>query len=203
MSNLYRDIQIQTTNDAQKKLFKLGYQISTKIVNYASATQAQRSSIASKIFGFPWTEQVEVGSDYVTVQKQDWVDWDILAEPLAGLIAEHFEMKADEGITTFEENPELPKMDAQPTSDDPLVLQVQRVLEAEINPMVAGHGGKITLVDIQGDTAFVRLEGGCQGCSSSQATLRQGVEVAIRRSVPAIQSVIDVTDHNSGSNPYM
>lgn len=203
MSNSYRDIQIQSTNDAQKKQFKLGFKISAKTVSYETATQAQRSSIASKIFGFPWTEQVEVGSDYVTVQKQDWVEWDILAEPLAGLIAEHFEMKADEGVTTFEENPELPSYESKPASDDPLTQQVQRVLEVEINPMVAGHGGKITLVDVQGDTAFVRLEGGCQGCSSSQATLRQGVEVAIRRSVPAIQSVVDVTDHNSGSNPYM
>lgn len=197
------NIQILATPDQQKKQFKFDFKVSNKTVEYQNSTQAQRSSIATKIFGFPWTEKVEVGPDYVVVQKQDWVDWDILAEPLAGLIREHFEMKSEDGVSEFEENPDLPQQTQISESSDPVVIQVQKVLDSEINPMVASHGGKISLVDVQGDTAFVRLEGGCQGCSSSQATLRQGVEVAIRRSVPSIKSVIDVTDHASGETPFM
>ena len=52
------------------------------------------------------------------------------------------------------------------------------------------------------DTAFVRLEGGCQGCSSSSATLRQGVEVEIKKLVPSIAEVVDITDHSAGVTPY-
>ncbi len=203
MQNL--KVDIQQTNDPQRKQFRFGFQVSKKTVNYENSTTAQRSSIATKIFGFPWTEQVEVGPDYVTVQKQDWVEWDILAEPLAGLMREHFEMKKDEGVSIFEENPDLPTVENTQLleSQDPVIVQIQKVLENEINPMVAMHGGKVTLVDVQGDSAFVRLEGGCQGCSSSQATLRQGVEVAIQKAVPAIKSVVDVTDHQSGETPFM
>ncbi len=85
------------------------------------------------------------------------------------------------------------------TDEGKAILQL---LDDHINPQVAAHGGHISLIDIKEDTAFVRLEGGCQGCSASSATLRQGVEVEIKKLVPSIAHVIDVTDHSAGANPY-
>ena len=85
------------------------------------------------------------------------------------------------------------------TKEGKAILQL---LEDNINPQVAAHGGHISLIDVKEDTAFVRLEGGCQGCSSSSATLRQGVELEIKKLVPSIAQVIDVTDHSAGSTPY-
>lgn len=76
------------------------------------------------------------------------------------------------------------------------------LLDNHINPQVASHGGHISLVDVKDQTAYVRLEGGCQGCSASSATLRQGVEIEIKKVVPTIAHVVDVTDHASGANPY-
>jgi Fe-S cluster biogenesis protein NfuA len=81
-------------------------------------------------------------------------------------------------------------------------LAVARVLDEEINPGVAGHGGEVALVDVVGAEVFVEMRGGCQGCASSSQTLRQGVETTIRRAVPAVERVIDTTDHASGSAPY-
>ena len=71
-----------------------------------------------------------------------------------------------------------------------------------MNPAVAAHGGRISLVDVQDDTVYIRLEGGCQGCGMAEATLKQGVEVEIKQAVPSITAVLDVTDHAGGSNPY-
>ena len=85
------------------------------------------------------------------------------------------------------------------TDEGKAILQL---LDDHINPQVAAHGGHISLIDVKNDTAFVRLEGGCQGCSASSATLRQGVEVEIKKLVPSIAQVVDVTDHSAGSNPY-
>jgi len=81
-------------------------------------------------------------------------------------------------------------------------LAIQQLLEERINPAVAAHGGHISLVDVQEDRAYIRLEGGCQGCGMATATLRQGVEMEILREVPSISAVLDVTDHESGANPY-
>ena len=79
---------------------------------------------------------------------------------------------------------------------------IQEVLETRINPSVAGHGGHISLIDVDGARAYIRMEGGCQGCGMANVTLKEGVAVEIQKVVPTIREVLDVTDHAGGSNPY-
>ncbi len=85
---------------------------------------------------------------------------------------------------------------------DPLAARVQHVLDREINPGIASHGGYIDLLDVRDGVAYIAMGGGCQGCAQVDVTLRQGVEVAIKASVPEIVSIVDTTDHASGTNPY-
>ena len=89
-----------------------------------------------------------------------------------------------------------------PTWDDPLAQRVQDVLDTQINPGIAGHGGSVAIERLMGDTLYLRMGGGCQGCASAQLTLRQGVEQMIQAAVPEIKRIVDVTDHASGENPY-
>lgn len=89
-----------------------------------------------------------------------------------------------------------------PVWSDPIALAVQEIIDARINPGVASHGGHVELLDVRGDTAYVALGGGCQGCGLADVTLKQGIEVMIREAVPQIAAVIDSTDHAAGSNPY-
>ena len=83
-----------------------------------------------------------------------------------------------------------------------LAERVTEVLDAEINPAIAAHGGVINLVDVQGTEIFIEMAGGCQGCAMSRMTLRQGVERMVSQSVPEVTAIHDVTDHASGDNPY-
>ena len=83
-----------------------------------------------------------------------------------------------------------------------LADRVTHVLETEINPAIASHGGVINLVDVQGTEIFIEMAGGCQGCAMSRMTLRQGVERMVSQSVPEVTAIHDVTDHASGDNPY-
>ena len=104
--------------------------------------------------------------------------------------------------------PEIEKvqdvMDAMPKPglDTEEGRAILRLLDERINPQVASHGGHIALVDVQGDTVYIRLEGGCQGCGMADVTLKQGVATEIQAVVPTINNVLDVTDHAGGSNPY-
>jgi Fe/S biogenesis protein NfuA len=84
----------------------------------------------------------------------------------------------------------------------PLAEAVQRVLDEQINPGVAMHGGHVDLVAIEEGTAYLRFGGGCQGCGMINVTLKQGVEKVLFEAVPEISKVMDVTDHASGTNPY-
>jgi Fe/S biogenesis protein NfuA len=85
---------------------------------------------------------------------------------------------------------------------DPKAIAIQRLLDTQINPAVASHGGYVTLLDVKDDIAYIALGGGCQGCGMADVTLKQGIEVAIKEEVPEIRQVVDTTDHASGSNPY-
>ena len=80
--------------------------------------------------------------------------------------------------------------------------RVIQVLEQQVNPAIAAHGGRADLVAVEDATAYLRLSGGCQGCGMATVTLGQGIEVAIKDNVPEVRQVIDVTDHAAGTNPY-
>ena len=86
--------------------------------------------------------------------------------------------------------------------DGTLLDRVQHVLDEKINPAVSGHGGRVSLIDLKEKTVYLQLEGGCQGCGMADVTLKQGIEVMIKESVPEIEEIYDVTDHANGRNPY-
>ena len=91
---------------------------------------------------------------------------------------------------------------AAPTLEGPLAERVKTVLDSEINPAIASHGGSITLVGVEGTEIYLEMGGGCQGCAMSRMTLRQGVERMVRQAVPEVTVIHDVTDHESGENPF-
>jgi Fe/S biogenesis protein NfuA len=86
--------------------------------------------------------------------------------------------------------------------DDPVVAKIVEVLDTQINPQIAAHGGYAELVAVEAPIAYLRMGGGCQGCGMAAVTLSQGIEVALLDTVPEITEVVDVTDHASGTNPY-
>ena len=86
--------------------------------------------------------------------------------------------------------------------DDPLVEKIQGLLDNEINPGLAMHGGFAQLLGIQDRLVYLRFGGGCQGCSQIDVTVKQGVETKIRQAFPQIKGVIDQTNHAAGANPF-
>jgi Fe/S biogenesis protein NfuA len=80
--------------------------------------------------------------------------------------------------------------------------RVQHVLDVYVKPGIAAHGGTADLVAVEEGTAYLRLGGGCQGCGHAAQTLSQGIEGAIKHAVPEITTIVDVTDHANGTNPY-
>lgn len=80
---------------------------------------------------------------------------------------------------------------------------VEHILESRINPALAGHGGFVRLVKVENKDVYLEMGGGCQGCAGARATMRYGVESAIREFVPGVGEVIDATDHAAGDAAYM
>ena len=109
------------------------------------------------------------------------------------------------GLTMDNPNTPSPAMVGNP-ADLPelkgeLAEKVQAVLENQINPAIASHGGAAQLIGVEGNDIYLRLGGGCQGCGMAQVTLTQGIEASLREAVPEIGNIIAATDHAAGENP--
>lgn len=117
------------------------------------------------------------------------------AELMEGSTLDYLSLESGEGF-------EINNPAADPGWEDPLYKKVQDVIDRKVLPVVGAHGGWVELDRIEGDTAYVSLGGGCQGCSSAGFTLTAGIESAICHEVDEIEHVVDVTDHGSGEQPF-
>ena len=104
----------------------------------------------------------------------------------------------DEG----DDNQGLEFRNPNPLWSDPREFAIEELFNTSINPQIASHGGVISLIAVEGRTAYVEFGGGCVGCGMLNVTLKQGVEVAVKEQVPDIDEIVDTTDHASGTNPY-
>jgi Fe-S cluster biogenesis protein NfuA len=178
-----------------------GRTFTEKPVEYKNAAEAQFSPLAKKLFGFPWAAGVYIGRDFITVTKQDWVDWDIIAEPLAGLIEEHLEsgapvvnvaktVETSAAATSGVVDPSDTSL-AQP-GDSAAVIEIKRVLNEEIRPMVAQDGGDVEFSSFENGIVYLHMRGSCAGCPSSTATLKLGIETRLQEAVPEIREVLAI-----------
>ncbi|MFP5457204.1 MAG: NifU family protein [Bacteriovoracia bacterium] len=83
-----------------------------------------------------------------------------------------------------------------------MLANVEKLFDEQVRPALAQHGGNIEIIDLDNQKLFVKFLGGCHGCSSSQATLKGGVETLVKQTFPNIVEVVDLTDHKTGENPY-
>ena len=106
--------------------------------------------------------------------------------------------------TPEEVNPGVPAEILALGVEGPTAVFAISVLEQNINPSIASHGGRADLVamDEEKKVAYIKMSGGCQGCAMSRMTLSQGIETTLREAIPELTEVIDVTDHASGVNPF-
>ena len=130
----------------------------------------------------------ECDFDKVRGATIDWVD-----DPFGG-----------GGLRVDNPNTPSPTISAPARGDlsGDVARRVVQVLAQQVNPAIAAHGGRAVLVAVEQGTAYLKLGGGCQGCAMATVTLSQGIESAIIQAVAEITSVVDVTDHQSGTNPY-
>jgi len=121
--------------------------------------------------------------------------------PLAGRI-ETLIRAAAPGITAVRlVTPGLEPAEATEPAGD-LAEAARRIMDAEVNPAIAAHRGRVTVVGAENGWIRIRLDGGCQGCSLAEVTVRQGIEPLLRARLPALTGLADVTDHQAGPDPF-
>lgn len=173
--------------------FHVDREIYDGIINCRTREMAQGSPLLEGLFDLKGVSQVMVTGATVTVAKTDKGDWNGLAKDVGAKIRE--KIKAGGPLIS-------PDIKTKVPSNDELRAKVQEVIDEQLNPGLASHGGSVDLIDVQGTAIFVSLSGGCQGCASAKYTLKHGIEQILRDRIPEITEVVDVTDHTAGASPY-
>jgi Fe-S cluster biogenesis protein NfuA len=148
--------------------------------------------LARALFAISGVRRVEVSGTSIYVSRSE-VDWAAMKAPIAGAIRD---------VLNNEALPLGEGSDAPKDKDALLLDAVSNLLDREANPAIASHGGNVAVERVENGDVYLRMSGGCQGCAASSATLRQGIETMLRAALPAIREIIDLTDHDAGTNPF-
>ena len=163
---------------------------------FGNKERAAGSPLGERLFAFPGVANVLIAESVVTIGKEPGASW----SGLKAAIGTAIRTQLLTGVPAILEMAAYAS--TQGRSDAELGEVVQQLLDKEVNRSIANHGGKISLVDVREGKLFITMSGGCQGCASSQLTLRQGFEVMVKRVAPEIVEIVDATDHAAGKKPF-
>jgi Fe-S cluster biogenesis protein NfuA len=163
---------------------------------FANQKQTVGSPLGERLFAIPGVATVLVAENIVTVGKTSTALWSDMKAAIGAAIRTQVQSAVPAILETyvFTEN------EARP--DHELHAIIQELLDQDINRSIASHGGKISIANINQGKLYITMSGGCQGCASSQVTLRQGFEVMVKKIAPEIIEIIDTTDHAAGKKPF-
>ena len=181
--------------DQDRCKFVVDRQLFAGLRRFASLEEAAGSPLAEALLAIPGITELIVSGDLVTVVKDAPAPWQVLGKSVGAAIRQA--LSADAPAVA-----ERASTGAARLSDDELYERVNDLFEQQVNPMVARHGGRVELIDVQDAVVLLRMGGGCQGCGMASVTLRQGIEGILHQSLPEVQGIVDITDHTSGANPY-
>ncbi|WP_374384611.1 NifU family protein [Dongia sp.] len=174
----------ETPNPATLKFLPGRAVMGEGTADFARAEGAERSPLASRLFGVDGVRRVFLGNDFVTVTKADEKDWALLKPALLGVIMEHFTTNQPVMLGEGESAPAATDED-----DDEIVIQIKELLETRVRPAVAQDGGDIVFHSFEDGVVYLHMQGSCSGCPSSTATLKMGIENMLRHYVPEVLEV--------------
>ena len=150
--------------------------------------------LARALFVLNGVRRVEVDGACIHVRKSTDARWEDLKAPIAAAIR---------AVLASTGEPLGARPDgADGDRDAQMLAAIRDLLDSRINPSIAGHGGHIGVERVTDGVVHLRMSGGCQGCAASQLTLRGGVERTLRAALPDVQTIVDVTDHEAGTEPF-
>lgn len=177
-----------TPNPATLKFLPGRYVMEFGTADFASPVSAESSPLALALFDLPGVARVFFGNDFITVTKNDAIDWSALKPQVLAAIMDHFVS----GRPVLEGNAAgLDEEEIDP-DDQEIVDQIKELLDTRVRPAVAGDGGDIVFRGYRDGVVRLHMQGACSGCPSSRATLKHGIENMLRHFVPEVVAVEQV-----------
>ena len=159
-----------------------------------NAREAKRLPLAEKLIRLSGVEEFQLIGHLLVVTKTADREWTDLGTEIESILTSY--LISGQALTP-EDVQEKMMLIGRSTRE-----KIQYLVDTQINPGVAEHGGSVEVVDVRDGGLYLRLRGGCQGCGAADFTLKQGIEAIVKRAVPEIHQIVDLTNHGAGINPY-
>ena len=154
---------------------------------FQSIDKTSNSPLAKKLFDVDGVTGVFFGSDFITVTKNDSLDWQVMKPLILGAIMDHF--NSDEPTINKETNDKREKSLLENSEDSDIVKQIKELLDTRVRPAVAMDGGDIVYDNFENGIVYLHMQGACSGCPSSTATLKMGIENMLKHYIPEVKEV--------------
>ena len=139
------------------------------------------NDLIKNLFSVSGVESIFLGKDFISVNKQDDVEWEEIKHIIISLINDFYstgkEYVVEKNLKESSENLEE------------IELRIIKVLDQKIRPAVARDGGDIKFKEFKDGIVKVQLQGSCSGCPSSTMTLKQGVQNLLCHYIPEVKQV--------------
>jgi Fe-S cluster biogenesis protein NfuA len=155
--------------------------------DFRDAAVAGVSPLAAALFAVPGVQGVFLGSDFISVTKDD-TNWAHIKPAILGVIMEHF-LSGKPVISDGTPENDVSDDEFFDDDDSETVEVIKELLATRVRPAVAMDGGDITFKGFKEGTVFLHMQGACSGCPSSTATLKSGIENLLRHFVPGVEAV--------------
>lgn len=182
-------IQTEPTPNPATLKFLPGQIVMTEgTAHFATAEAAQeRSPLASRLFAVDGVRGVFLGADFVSITKDDSLEWHVLKPPILGALMEH--LSTGQPVVSAGDGPASGQDEPDDEPDDEIVSQIKELLDTRVRPAVAMDGGDIVFHGFEDGVVYLHMQGACAGCPSSSATLKMGVENLLKHYVPQVARV--------------
>ena len=154
---------------------------------FQSIETTSNSPLAKRLFGVGGVTGVFFGSDFITITKNDSLDWQVMKPAILGAIMDHF--NSEEPTINNGTNDEGKKSLLENSNDSDIVKQIKELLDTRVRPAVAMDGGDIIYDSYKDGIVYLHMQGACSGCPSSTATLKMGIENMLKHYLPEVKEV--------------
>jgi Fe-S cluster biogenesis protein NfuA len=162
--------------------------------NVTDTQDATGIPLAEQLMGVPGVVKLQLIGHLLVVTRTASREWNDLGQEIGSILSAY--LVSAEALTPDDVLERMMLIGRNARE------KVQYLVDTQINPGVAEHGGAVQVVDVRDGSLYVKLHGGCQGCGAADFTLKQGIETIVKRAVPEINHIIDLTNHAAGMSPY-
>lgn len=210
---MMKDIIVQTTPNPSTLQFIFPKKMTDKALEFKNQNETN-SPLLKTLLGFPWVKQVFVSQNFISLTKENWVEWESLKPSLLDLISEYKDQPLfpstqpsvhqnshspstgqEQNQNNFSPNPTQPSNQSKshpPSNQQNPAQKIKQLIDTEIQPIVQMDGGAIQFSHYEDGNVYVRLQGACVGCPSAEWTLKQGVQKRIQQDFPEVKEVIAI-----------